>query len=79
MTWHQAVSDAVCALLAPIGGQMADGRRSDGLLIAANAGTSVKAIADGIVVYGEWMTGCGLLLIVDHGAARPAVRATTRC
>lgn len=55
------------ALLANFGGRMPDGRRSDGLLIAASAGTPIKAIADGTVVYGEWMTGYGLLLIVDHG------------
>ena len=55
------------ALLANFGGRMPDGRRSDGLLIAASAGTPVRAIADGTVVYGEWMTGYGLLLIVDHG------------
>lgn len=55
------------ALLAGFGGRMPDGRRSDGLLIAAGAGTPVKAIASGTVVYGEWMTGYGLLLIVDHG------------
>jgi len=46
---------------------MPDGRDSDGLLIAAAAGTPVKAVADGQVVYAEWMTGYGLLLIVDHG------------
>ncbi|KAB8182140.1 peptidoglycan DD-metalloendopeptidase family protein, partial [Lysobacter maris] len=34
---------------------------------AANAGTAVKAVADGQVVYAEWMTGYGLLLIIDHG------------
>ena len=36
-------------------------------MIAANAGAPVKAVADGTVVYAEWMTGYGLLLIVDHG------------
>ena len=55
------------ALLAGYGGKMPDGRRSDGLLIAAGAGTPVRAVADGTVVYSEWMTGYGLLLIVDHG------------
>ncbi|MDR0184061.1 murein hydrolase activator EnvC family protein [Lysobacter arvi] len=55
------------ALLAGFGGTMPDGRDSDGLLIAAAAGTPVKAVADGQVVYAEWMTGYGLLLIVDHG------------
>lgn len=55
------------ALLAGFGGTMPDGRNSDGLLISAGAGTPVKAVADGQVVYAEWMTGYGLLLIVDHG------------
>ena len=55
------------ALLAGFGATMPDGRDSDGLLIAAAAGTPVKAVADGQVVYAEWMTGYGLLLIVDHG------------
>jgi septal ring factor EnvC (AmiA/AmiB activator) len=27
----------------------------------------VRAVADGTVVYAEWMTGYGLLAIVDHG------------
>ena len=55
------------ALLAGFGGRMPDGRSSDGLLIGAGAGSPVKAVADGQVVYAEWMTGYGLLLIVDHG------------
>jgi septal ring factor EnvC (AmiA/AmiB activator) len=55
------------ALLTGYGGTMPDGRGSQGLLIAANAGAPIKAVADGTVVYAEWMTGYGLLLIVDHG------------
>ena len=55
------------ALLAGFGAPMPDGRRSDGLLIGAGAGSNVSAVADGDVVYAEWMTGYGLLLIVDHG------------
>ncbi|MFD0740330.1 murein hydrolase activator EnvC family protein [Lysobacter koreensis] len=55
------------ALIAGYGATMPDGRNSDGLLIGAGAGTSVKAVAEGTVVYAEWMTGYGLLLIVDHG------------
>jgi septal ring factor EnvC (AmiA/AmiB activator) len=54
-------------LLAGFGGTMPDGRSSEGLLIGAPAGATVKAVADGTVVYSEWMTGYGLLLIVDHG------------
>ncbi|WP_394538631.1 peptidoglycan DD-metalloendopeptidase family protein [Lysobacter enzymogenes] len=55
------------ALLAGFGGTMPDGRSSEGLLIGAPAGATVKAVGDGTVVYSEWMTGYGLLLIVDHG------------
>ena len=55
------------ALLAGYGGTMPDGRKSSGVLIGAPAGTTVKAVADGTVVFSEWMTGYGLILIIDHG------------
>lgn len=54
-------------LVAGFGGRMPDGRSSSGVLIGAPAGTSVGAVADGTVVFAEWMTGYGLILIVDHG------------
>jgi murein hydrolase activator len=54
-------------LVAGFGGRMPDGRASSGLLIAAGLGTPVRAVADGSVVFAEWMTGYGLILIVDHG------------
>ena len=54
-------------LLAGYGAKLPDGRASEGLLIAASAGTTVKAAADGTVVYAEWMSGFGLILIIDHG------------
>ncbi len=37
------------------------------MLIGAAAGTPVTAVADGTVVFSEWMTGYGLILILDHG------------
>ena len=37
------------------------------MLIGAAAGTTVKAVADGTVVYADWMTGYGIILIIDHG------------
>ena len=46
---------------------MPDGRASHGLLISAGLGSPVRAVADGSVVFAEWMTGYGLILIVDHG------------
>lgn len=41
--------------------------RWDGLLIAAEEGTPVRAVAEGQVVYSDWLRGYGLLTIVDHG------------
>lgn len=38
-----------------------------GLFIRADAGQTVKAVADGRVVYADWLRGFGNLLIVDHG------------
>ena len=55
------------SLLAGFGGTMPDGSASSGMLIGASAGTPVRAVADGQVVFAEWMSGYGLLCIVDHG------------
>ena len=55
------------SLLTAYGGKLPDGRSSTGILIGAPAGTAVKAVADGTVVFAEWMTGYGMLMIVDHG------------
>lgn len=38
-----------------------------GLFIAARPGDDVRAVADGRVVYADWLRGFGNLLIVDHG------------
>lgn len=38
-----------------------------GILIRANAGAPVKAVAGGTVVFADWMRGFGNLIIVDHG------------
>ena len=38
-----------------------------GILIASEKGTSVKASAEGRVVFADWMKGFGLLIIIDHG------------
>ncbi len=54
-------------LLARYGGRLPDGRTSSGVLIGAPAGSAVTAVADGTVVFSEWMTGYGLILIIDHG------------
>jgi septal ring factor EnvC (AmiA/AmiB activator) len=38
-----------------------------GWFIRAAAGTPVQAVADGRVVFADWLRGFGNLVIVDHG------------
>lgn len=40
---------------------------SNGLKIAAAAGTEVRSVYEGTVVFAQWFKGYGNLLIVDHG------------
>lgn len=55
-------------LLADFGQPRAGGQlRWDGVLIAAPAGSEVRAIRPGKVVYADWLPGLGLLLVMDHG------------
>ena len=62
----------------PVRGELANrfgSPRSDGgvlwkgLFILARAGEEVRAVADGRVVFADWLRGFGNLLIVDHGDA----------
>lgn len=39
----------------------------DGAVIGAREGADIRAVADGRVVYADWLRGYGLMLIVDHG------------
>jgi murein hydrolase activator len=55
------------AMISGYGSPLPGGRRSEGVVIAAAAGTEVTAVADGKVVFADWMNGYGLILIVDHG------------
>ncbi|MGV6473240.1 murein hydrolase activator EnvC family protein [Azotobacter vinelandii] len=56
-------------LLAPYGSPRSEDARTrwDGVLIGANAGTPVRAIHAGRVVFADWLRGSGLLVILDHG------------
>lgn len=39
----------------------------DGVLIGASAGSQVRAVHGGRVVFADWLRGSGLLVILDHG------------
>ena len=56
-------------LAGKFGAQREDGGLTwKGLFIRADEGQTVKAVADGRVVYADWLRGYGNLVIVDHGA-----------
>jgi murein hydrolase activator len=50
-------------------GQVRDGGplRWNGVLLAADAGTPVRAVYHGRIAFSDWLPGLGLLIIVDHG------------
>jgi septal ring factor EnvC (AmiA/AmiB activator) len=54
-------------LLTGYGRPLPDGRTSTGWLIDAKSGDEVRAIAHGRVAFADWLTGFGLILILDHG------------
>ena len=43
------------------------GLRSRGILIAGQEGAEVNAIANGQVIYADWLKGYGWVLVLDHG------------
>lgn len=56
------------SVLADFGQARAGGQlRWEGVLIEAPAGTEVRAVRAGRVVYADWLPGLGLLLAMDHG------------
>jgi septal ring factor EnvC (AmiA/AmiB activator) len=55
------------ALLTGFGQPLDGGRSSEGILIGAESGAPVRAVSHGRVAYADWLTGFGLIAIIDHG------------
>lgn len=41
--------------------------RTNGIVIGAKYGNTVRAVAPGKVVFADWMPGLGFMIIIDHG------------
>jgi septal ring factor EnvC (AmiA/AmiB activator) len=54
-------------VMASFGQTRAGGLKWDGVLLAGAQGAPVRAIYHGRVVYADWLSGLGLLTIIDHG------------
>jgi len=54
-------------IVSSFGQSRGGGLKWNGVLIATERGTEVKAPYAGRVVYSDWLPGLGLLLILDHG------------
>ena len=49
------------------GDTLVGGKPSNGVEIAADRGANVRAVHEGRVLYADWLSGRGLLIILDHG------------
>jgi septal ring factor EnvC (AmiA/AmiB activator) len=54
-------------IVARFGEQRATGVNWDGIVVGAERGSPVRAVAAGRVLYADWLPGLGLLAIIDHG------------
>ncbi len=54
-------------LLHGFGESRQGGMRSRGILIQGREGNPVQAIADGRVIYADWLKGYGWVIVLDHG------------
>jgi septal ring factor EnvC (AmiA/AmiB activator) len=54
-------------LIASFGQTRAGGMKWDGVLLSGSQGTAVHAVYHGRVVFADWLSGLGLLTIIDHG------------
>ena len=56
------------SLLQRFGENRQGGMPARGIVIKGSEGDAVKAIADGQVIYADWLKGYGWVIVLDHGA-----------
>lgn len=56
------------SLLQRFGDNRQGGMPSRGIIIQSSEGAAVKSIADGQVIYADWLKGYGWVIVLDHGA-----------
>lgn len=56
------------SLLQRFGENREGGVSSRGILIQGSEGEAIKAVADGQVIYADWLKGYGWVIVLDHGA-----------
>jgi septal ring factor EnvC (AmiA/AmiB activator) len=54
-------------LLARFGERYGGSLQRQGIIIGSDAGTTVRAVHNGRVVFADWLRGSGNLIVVDHG------------
>lgn len=62
-------------VLGKFGAERPEGGLWRGIVLRSPEGTAVRAIADGRVVYANWLSGFGNIMIIDHGAKYLSVYA----
>lgn len=55
------------AVTQQFGARHGGGMTASGVIIQANTGSPVKAVANGQVIYADWLKGYGWVTVLDHG------------
>lgn len=65
-------------ITARYGSKRADGPSWKGIFIETPKGTAIRSVANGEVVFADWLRGFGNLIIVDHGAQYMTIYANAQ-
>lgn len=65
-------------ITAHYGSKRADGPSWKGIFIQSTHGTAIRCVANGEVVFADWLRGFGNLIIVDHGAQYMTIYANAQ-